>query len=323
MLAGLFGVISTRGLTRRLRRMAAVTERFAAGQYDQRLEAAAADEVGQIEAHLNQVAEQFVELLAREKMLVERNARLEEQARLSRDLQESVKRHIFERKAREKILVEQNARLEERTRLSRDLHDSVKQQVFALAVQIELARSLLEQDRAAAREHLDEADELSYQVQQELTALIDALRPADLQAKGLTTAIRDYATTWSHQCRIAADLALPQTCLLPSAIEEALWRVTQEALSNVARHSRASLVQLHLEWTEQHVGLSVSDNGRGFEVNAHQYNGLGLRSISERIELVGGTILIQSTKGVGTHITVHCPLPQTTSDAPPENEVTV
>ena len=111
---------------RRLRRIAAATARFAAGQYDQRLEDGAADEIGQIEAHLNQVAEQLVKT-----------------------------------RVREKILVEQNARLEEQARLSRDLHESVRQQIFALAVQIELARSLLDQDRAVAREHLDEADELA------------------------------------------------------------------------------------------------------------------------------------------------------------------
>jgi signal transduction histidine kinase len=251
--------------------MAEVTQRFAAGQYDQRFEVIIADEVGQIEANLNQVAEQFVEILAREKMLVEQNARLEEQARLTQDLQESVKRHIFERKAREKVLVEQNARLEERARLSQDLHDSVKQQVFALAVQIELALSLLDQDHTVARVHLDEADELSYRVQQELSSFIYAQRPADLQAKGLAAALRDYVTTWSRQCRIAADLFLPETCLLPLAVEEALWRVTQEALSNVARHSQASLVQLHLEWTEQHVSLYVSVNGQRFEMRLPQY----------------------------------------------------
>jgi signal transduction histidine kinase len=323
MIGGLFGVVSTRRLTRRLRRIAAATARFAAGQYDQRPEAVAADEIGQIEAHLNQVEEQLVESRAREKMLVEQNARLEEQARLSRELRESIRQQIFERKAREKILVEQNARLEERARLSRDLHDSVKQQVFALAVQIELARSLIDQDRAAAREHLVEADELSYRVQQELSVLIDALRPADLQAKGLTAALHDYVTTWSRQSRIAADLSLPETCLLPSSIEEALWRVTQEALSNVARHSQASTVQLHLGWTEQDVSLSISDNGQGFEMTSHEHKGFGLRSIRERIEQVGGTILIQGTKGAGTQIVAHCPLSQTTSDAPPENEVTV
>jgi signal transduction histidine kinase len=185
-----------------------------------------------------------------------------------------------------------------------------------------LARSLLEQDAAAAREHLSFADELSYQVQQELTALISALRPADLQEKGLTTALRDYVTTWSRQCRIAAALSLPETCPLPSSIEEALWRVTQEAFSNIARHSQASAVQLNLEWTEQHISLSITDNGQGFEMTSHEHKGVGLRSICERIEQIGGTILIQSTKGAGTHIVIYCPLLRTTGDAPPENEVT-
>jgi NarL family two-component system sensor histidine kinase LiaS len=280
LIAGLFGILSTQGIIERLRRIAAATTSFATGQYDQRLPATATDEIGQLEAHFNQMAEQLISHLAREK-----------------------------------LLVEQNTRLEERTRFARDLHDSVKQQVFALAVQIELTRSLLEQDGVAAREHLGFADELSYQVQQELTALINAVRPADLQAKGLMTALHDYVTTWSRQCRIAADLSLPETCLLPSLIEEALWRVTQEALSNIARHSQANTVRLQMVWTGQHVSLSITDNGQGFDMTLHEHKGVGLRSIRERIEHVGGTILIQSTKSAGTHISMHCPLFRT-------NEVT-
>jgi len=273
LVGGVFGILSTWGLVRRLRRIAAATTRFAKGQYDQRLPATAADEIGQLEAHFNQMAEQLDEHLAREK-----------------------------------ILAEQNARLEERARLSRDLHDSVKQQVFALAVQVELARSLLDQDDTAAREHLSFADELSYQVQQELTSLIHALRPADLQAKGLTAALRDYVTTWSRQSGIAADLSLPQTCRLPSVVEEALWRVTQEALSNVARHSQASKVRLHLAWTEQHVTLSLTDNGQGFDPRAAEWGGIGLRSMRERMEQIAGTIQIHSERSQGTRIVACCPL---------------
>src|SRR6266700_6627518 len=286
LIAGLFGILSMRGIIGRLRRIAAATTSFATGQYDQRLPATAADEIGQLEAHFNQMAEQLISHLAREK-----------------------------------LLVEQNTRLEERTRLARDLHDSIKQEVFALAVQIELARLRLEQDGAAAQEHLGFADELSYQIQQELTTLIDALRPADLQAKGLTTALRDYVTNWSRRCSIAVDLSLPETCPLPSFIEVALWRVTQEALSNIARHSQARMAQLHLEWTEQHVSLSISDNGQGFEMLSHMHNGLGLHSMRERIEQVGGTILIQSTKGAGMHIIIHCPLLPTMDDSLAEHEV--
>jgi signal transduction histidine kinase len=256
----------------------------------------------------------------REKVLLEQNTRLEEQMRSARDLQDSVKRYIFERKARETLLVAQNARLEERTRLSRDLHDSVKQQVFALAVQIELARSLLEQDHGAIRQHLGDADELSYQIQQELTVLIDALHPTDLQTKGLIAALHDYVTNWSRQSKIAVDLSLPEICLLPALIEEALWRVTQEALSNIARHSQASSVQVHLEWAESHVSLSIRDNGQGFAVSSHQHTGFGLRSLHERVEQIGGTLVLQSARGAGTRIAVHCPLPHLTGSVRSENE---
>jgi two-component system, NarL family, sensor histidine kinase LiaS len=286
LLGGLFGAVSTRGLIKRLRTIAAATSRFARGQYDQRLAVMAKDEIGQLEAYLNEMAEQLVAHLAREK-----------------------------------ILVEHNARLEERTRLSRDLHDSVKQHVFALAVQVELTRSLFEQDRAAALEHLGFADELSYQVQQELTGLIHALRPVDLQTKELIAALRDYVTTWSRQNRIVAELSLPPTCLVPSSVEDALWRVMQEALSNVARHSQGSRVWLCLEWTEQQVTLALSDNGQGFDPHAVEQKGIGLRSIRERIEPVGGTVLIHSAPGAGTQIIAHCPLPIVSEHAPGANEV--
>jgi len=129
----------------------------------------ARDEMAQLKAQVMRLTGLLVEQEAREHLLVEQNARLKEQAQLASDLQARVKQHIFERKAREKILVEQNARLEERARLSRDLHDSVKQHVFALAVQIELARSRLDQDRTVVLEHLNETDELSHQIQQELS----------------------------------------------------------------------------------------------------------------------------------------------------------
>ena len=273
LIAGLFGILSTRGIIHRLRRIATATTSFATGQYDQRLPAIAADEIGQLEAHFNQMAEQLVSHMERKR-----------------------------------LLVEQNARLEERARLSRDLHDSIKQQVFALAVQVELARSFLEQDRVAARMHLGEADELSYQIQQELTSLIHALRPVHLQAKGLTAALRDYVTTWSRQNRIEVELDLPETCQLPLVVEEMLWRLTQEALSNVARHSQASRVHLGLERTEQEVTFSLSDDGQGFNAQAKDLEGIGLRSMRERIDQIGGTVLIESSEGAGTHIVARCPL---------------
>lgn len=173
----------------------------------------------------------------------------------------------------------------------------------------------------AVQEHLNEADELSYHIQQELSLLIGALRPIDLQAKALTTALRDYLTTWSRQTKIAVELSLPTTCLLPQAVEEALWRVTQEALSNVARHSQGSRVRLGLEWREQQVTLSLSDDGQGFDPRTVEREGIGLCSIRERIEQVGGTVLIHSAQGAGTQIVARCPLPCAMRNVSGENEV--
>jgi two-component system, NarL family, sensor histidine kinase LiaS len=84
----------------------------------------------------------------------------------------------------------------------------------------------------------------------------------------------------------------------------------------------SKLVQLHLEWTEQHVDLSISNNGQGFEMNSHEHTGFGLRSIGERIEQLGGTMLIQSARGARTRIAIRCPLLPTTGDAPSEQKAT-
>jgi signal transduction histidine kinase len=211
----------------------------------------------------------------------------------------------------------------ERLRLSRDLHDSVKQQIFAVSMQVGAALSQIEHSREAARKHLLEAEALVYQAQQDLTTLIQDLRPAVLQEKGLAAALRDYVTGWSRQNTIAVELHLPERCQLPPAVEEALWRVAQEALSNIARHSQASKVQMRLEQTPEQVLLSMLDNGRGFDQAKEQQTGVGLLSIEERMAAIGGSILLQSRPGDGTRMVARCPLDQKSQGvrgAPAESE---
>jgi signal transduction histidine kinase len=197
----------------------------------------------------------------------------------------------------------------ERQRLSRDLHDSVKQQIFAVSLQIGTALSQIEQDREAARRHLVEAETLVYQAQQDLTALIQDLRPSVLEEKGLPTALHDFVTTWSRQNAILAEAHIAQMPQLPHAVEEALWRVAQEALSNIVRHSQASKVHLRLDWTPDEARLSLTDNGRGFDPASCQKTGVGLSSIHERIEALGGNVFFESRLGEGTRLVVRCPLP--------------
>jgi signal transduction histidine kinase len=190
---------------------------------------------------------------------------------------------------------------EERNRLARELHDSVKQQVFATIMQLGAARVLLDRDPAAARAHLIEAEQLAQQSGAELSLLIHELRPVALGDKGLVAAIQAYAADWSRQSKIAADLHARGAGALAPAAEHALVRVTQEALANVARHSQASAVTIDLDLAAGAATLTIADNGRGFDLGTAP-RGIGLESMRERLEALGGRLSVISSPGAGTTI---------------------
>lgn len=273
-IAGLvFGYLTARGLTQRLKKLATASDRWSRGDFSAIAVDTSEDELGQVARQLNRMAEQLRNLL----------------------------------QARQKL-----ATLEERNRLARDLHDSVKQQVFAISMQIGATRVLLKRDVAAAEVRLNEADKLVQQAQQELTSLIRELRPVALEGKGLVAALRELATSWAQQSDIVANLRVEETegakgvQTLSLTVEEALFRVAQEALANVARHSKATLVQMLLTTTEDMVTLSVVDNGQGFDTAQRGRSGVGLLSMQERMKALGGDIQIESTPGKGTRIIAHC-----------------
>ena len=190
---------------------------------------------------------------------------------------------------------------EERNRLARELHDSVKQQVFATIMQLGAARVLLERDPNAARVHLLEAEQLAQQSGAELSLLIDELRPVALGDKGLAAAIQAYAADWSRQSKIGADVRARGAGTLAPSAEHALVRVTQEALANVARHSHASAVTLDLDLAADAVTLTIADNGCGFDASTAS-RGVGLDSMRERLEALGGRLRVESKLGAGTTI---------------------
>jgi signal transduction histidine kinase len=194
---------------------------------------------------------------------------------------------------------------EERNRLARDLHDSVKQQVFAATMQLGAARVLLQHDPQPAHAHVVEAEQLAQQAGAELSLLIHELRPVALGDNGLAEALHAYSTDWSRQTGIAAAVQAQGERRLPPATEHALLRVTQEALANVARHSQATVVAIELAYTAAAVTLRIADNGYGFDVGTTR-KGVGLDSMRERIEGLGGRVLVESQIGVGTTIFVQC-----------------
>ncbi|HEY6411390.1 MAG TPA: histidine kinase, partial [Ktedonobacteraceae bacterium] len=189
----IFGYVAARGITRRLTRLSVAADRWGHGDFSALAQDTSEDELGQVARQLNRMAEQLQNLL----------------------------------EARQKL-----ATLEERNRLARDLHDSVKQQIFAVSMQIGATKVLLKRDVDAAEGRLNEAEKLVHQAQQELTSLIRELRPVALEGKGLSAALRELATGWAQQTNIVANLRVEGTQVLPLTVEEALFRVAQEALAN-------------------------------------------------------------------------------------------
>ena len=190
--------------------------------------------------------------------------------------------------------------VDERNRLARELHDSVKQQIFAVSMQLGAARALLnEEDQAYSP--VIEAERLARQAGAELTTLIRELRPANLESKPFSEALQEYVTAWSRQNGIIADLRVDGVLSIPSPGDEILFRVTQEALANVARHSQARNVTVELTNKDKEIILIVEDDGVGFEVGSVE-KGVGLDSMRERLEAVGGHLSIHSQKRGGTRV---------------------
>jgi signal transduction histidine kinase len=190
--------------------------------------------------------------------------------------------------------------VEERNRLARDLHDSVKQQVFAISMQLSAARaSLKEGDKAYPS--VAQAEKLAQQAGAELTTLIHQLRPPVLEHKSLSEAIKGHLNDWMHQNNIETDLNIGEVSVSPDG-EQALFRVLQEALANVARHSQANKVWVTLKSENDHVALTIKDNGTGYDTR-RIIKGVGLDSMKERLAAVNGTLEVSSNSSQGTSVT--------------------
>ena len=221
-----------------------------------------------------------------------------------------LKRQVEERTHEIESLFEKTKELaiiEERNRLARDLHDSAKQKAFAALAQLGAVRSMMTQQSDRAKSHLDEVEDLVYEVIQELTFLIQEMYPMALKEKGLITVMREYLFEWENRNNIHVDLAVNQERRLPLDVEQAFYRIAQEALANIARHSHASRVNIGLSYNGQDVTMLVEDNGCGFNVD-QKPAGVGLRTMRERATMIGGAVEIDTAPRNGTRVSVRVPI---------------
>ncbi len=159
----------------------------------------------------------------------------------------------------------------------------------------------------SAKGHLDEAENLVYEVIEDLTFLIQEMYPLALKEKGLAATLREYIFEWESRTDIPVDLQIESEKRLKLETEQAVYRIIQEALSNVARHSRATHVDVSLAIHQGSIEARVVDNGCGFSLQERPV-GIGLRSIQERAESLGGSVMIESAQGCGTRLIARIPL---------------
>lgn len=199
------------------------------------------------------------------------------------------------------------ARMEERNGLARDLHDSVSQLLFSISMTAKGVESLLDEpDLSSAKTAIQDMQLLSRDALKEMRALIKQLRPAGLE-QGIAAALKEHGS----RLGLHMNMQLSGVLALPSDIENALWRIGQEALNNVSKHAGASRVDMTLIANTREVILSITDFGRGIaeKTDASTSGSFGLSIMRERAEGSGGRFQLTSVYGKGTRVEVAIPLP--------------
>lgn len=237
-----------------------------------------------------------------------------------------VHEEVTERKRAEEALWDSYQRLQvlsrevqvakegERRRLSRELHDEFGQVLSGLKLELTTVANSVSNGHVstAVRMKMKKAIDMVDRLFVSLREMVSALRPSILDELGLVPALEAFVTDIQEQSDLHCDLVTAQIISQPRwgpEIESALFRIVQELLTNVVRHAKATTVAIVLGHEDGQIMLTVRDNGRGFDVRqAGRKNRFGLRGVQERAELLGGTITIDSTRKVGTTVTVRVPL---------------
>lgn len=261
-----FGFVTARHFEERIRKMMVSVQSWSRGNFSSTIDESSIDELGRMARNLNTMVNKVETLL-----------------------EESHNASV----------------LEERKRLARDLHDSFKQQTFAASALLGAARSHFGTNSDEAEAQLIEAEKVLNEVRVGLTEFIRELRPSALEGRGLINAISEYSQDCAEQNDIDIKVCVEGGRRLPLNVERTLFRIVQGALSNVVRHSDATSAEVQLTYDTTSITLVITDNGVGFDTTL-DHRGLGIRSIRERVEMINGSLNIESGIDQGTTITIKC-----------------
>lgn len=234
----------------------------------------------------------------------------------NRALQMEVAERSRSEQARQRLIQQLvTAQEEERRHIARELHDQLSQDLTALILGLKSLQGAMPAEDIAERAR--QLQTVTIQISEEVRNLAVRLRPSALDDMGLPLALSNFIEQWSARAHVAADLHTSglDDQRLPLAIESTLYRVVQEALTNVFKHANAGEVSVIIERHADEVRLIVEDDGVGFHLTEapsepQQTQQLGIIGMQERVALLGGTLTIESSPGSGTTIFARIPLPQ-------------
>lgn len=213
---------------------------------------------------------------------------------------------------------------EERRRIARELHDSVGQMLAALSMNLTAVRTDIDQ-LARTATALNDSESLVQEMVTEVRTISHLLHPPLLDEAGLSSALRWYVDGFAQRSGINVDLDMPEDFeRLPVELETAIFRVVQECLTNIHRHSGSPTAKIRLRERDREVSVEIEDKGRGIPphkleaMSSAGAPGVGVRGMQERLRQLGGKLEIQSGPG-GTTVKVRLPVPE----APPKQELTV
>jgi len=284
LLGIIIGLQFTKDLHQKVAEIVVGVKTLAYGNLNYRLPYVEDRELGEIASAFNEMADRIDAQVTSLQKLAEENEKLIQQAKVV-------------------------AVTEERQRLAQELHDAVSQQLFAITLTSATAARVIDSDLEKAKQLLQNIEHSANKAQGEMRALLLQLRPPMLQNQRLVDVIRSLTNELSAKMPITCNLKLPDLTL-PAHIENQLYRILQEGLSNVLRHSEASEVNIKLETLDhnQRVCLIIEDNGIGFDPTQIPVTSYGIRTIKERVTELGGTVDWISVPDKGTRLEVRIPI---------------
>jgi len=301
LVAFILGIAIAISVITPLRHMGEAMRRIASGDFSQPVEVRNRDELGELAERINDTARELERARA--------DALASERARA----------------LRERIAHVTLTQEEERRRISRELHDGLGPSLAAIANRLRACQELIENNPQQAHQDLDDAAAALRGHVQEIRHLIYDLRPLAVDQLGLNGAIEQQVERFTKDTGIPVVANVPTNMKLDPLAEVTVFRVVQECLSNIQKHAKARNVELRVQSKRTGVEISVRDDGRGFAANgadgATATEGVGLVSMRERADQVGGSLAVRSSLGHGCEVVLRLPPRSATLDGPSEEQV--